>query len=119
MYSRIGNPNRTAFETAIASLEGAKYASAFSSGTAVISAVLGILTAGSHLIASDAIYGGTYENFAKIAQKHGIETTITDLRDPTHIAGLFKSNTKVRPFLFIFLIDYGYLLFLLLSKNGN
>ncbi|KAI9484378.1 cystathionine gamma-lyase [Zychaea mexicana] len=94
-YTRAGNPNRNAFETAIASLEGAEYASAFSSGTAVTSAVLSILPAGSHLIASDALYGGTYESFAKIASKHGIETTIADLRNPHDIAGLFKPNTKM------------------------
>ncbi|KAI9268975.1 Cys/Met metabolism PLP-dependent enzyme-domain-containing protein [Phascolomyces articulosus] len=94
-YTRAANPNRNAFETAIASLEGAEYASAFSSGTAVITAILSILPAGSHLIASDAIYGGTYEAFSKIAIKQGIETTIIDLREPSHLTKLLKPNTKL------------------------
>ncbi|KAI8143258.1 Cys/Met metabolism PLP-dependent enzyme-domain-containing protein [Fennellomyces sp. T-0311] len=95
VYSRDGNPNRSAFEAAIASLEGAKFAAAFASGIAVTSAVLTILDSGSHLIASDALYGGTYQAFTKVAKKHGLETTVADLRDARDIVALFKPNTKM------------------------
>ena len=59
-YARSGNPNRTLLEEKLARLEGGKYAFAYASGIAAISAVLLTLNAGDHVILPDDVYGGTF-----------------------------------------------------------
>lgn len=60
MYTRLGNPNQTAVEELIASLEGAEAGQACSSGMAAISsALLAEVNSGDHIIAAKDIYGGT------------------------------------------------------------
>lgn len=57
-YARSGNPNRTLLEEKLARLEGGKYAFAYASGIAAISAVLLTLNAGDHVVLPDDVYGG-------------------------------------------------------------
>ena len=76
-YSRAGNPNRTDFETAIAALEHAKYALAYSSGSATTANILQSLAAGSHVISVSDVYGGTHRYFTQVAQAHGVSVTFT------------------------------------------
>src|SRR4051794_19031663 len=59
-YGRHGNPTRTALETCLASLEGAAYCLAFSSGMAAIDACLRLLKPGDHIVLAEDLYGGTY-----------------------------------------------------------
>lgn len=68
-YSRTGNPTRAAYEACIASLESGKWGFAFASGMAAIATVLDLLDAGSHVIAMDDLYGGTYRIFEKVRAK--------------------------------------------------
>lgn len=89
-YSRSSNPNRDNFETAVAALEHAKYALAFSSGSATTAVILQSLAAGSHVISVSDVYGGTHRYFTQVAQAHGVKVTFTpeievDIRD--HITG--------------------------------
>jgi cystathionine gamma-lyase len=76
-YSRAANPNRDNFERAIAALEHAKYALAFSSGSATTAVVLQSLAAGSHVISVSDVYGGTHRYFTKVAKAHGVKVTFT------------------------------------------
>lgn len=76
-YSRSSNPNRHNFETAIAALEHAKHALAFSSGSATTAIVLQSLAAGSHVISVSDVYGGTHRYFTQCAQAHGVKVTFT------------------------------------------
>lgn len=76
-YSRSGNPNREAFETAVASLEQAKYGIGFSSGSAATATILQSLAMGSHVVAISDVYGGTYRYLTKVASTHGVEVTFT------------------------------------------
>jgi cystathionine gamma-lyase len=76
-YSRSSNPNRNNFETAVAALEHAKYALAFSSGSATTAVVLQSLAAGSHVISVSDVYGGTHRYFTQVAQAHGVNVTFT------------------------------------------
>ena len=59
-YSRSSNPNRDNFEEAVAAIEHAKYALAFSSGSATTAIILQSLAAGSHVISVSDVYGGTH-----------------------------------------------------------
>lgn len=74
-YSRSANPNRDNFETAVASLESAKYAIALSSGSATTALVIQSLPIGSHIISGGDVYGGTHRYFTKVANHHGVEAT--------------------------------------------
>ncbi|KAJ6445729.1 cystathionine gamma-lyase [Purpureocillium lavendulum] len=76
-YSRSSNPNRTNFEAAVAALEHARYALAFSSGSATTANILQSLAAGSHVISVSDVYGGTHRYFTQVAKAHGVKVTFT------------------------------------------
>lgn len=85
-YSRSSNPNRDHFETAVAAIEHAKHALAFSSGSATTALILQSLAAGSHVISVSDVYGGTHRYFTQVAKAHGVKVTFTpeievDIRD--------------------------------------
>jgi cystathionine beta-lyase/cystathionine gamma-synthase len=89
-YSRTGNPTRTALERNIASLEGAKFGLAYSSGMAAIANIITLLKNGDHVICCNDVYGGTYRLFEKIiAPKVGIKFDFVELTD--------AANLKIRP----------------------
>ena len=94
-YSRSDNPTRTAYQTCLAALEGAKHALAFSSGLAATDAILHQLRPGDHVVASDDGYGGTFRIFDKVYRKHGIDFTFVDLRDHAKAEAAFKPTTKL------------------------
>ncbi|KAI4094295.1 MAG: hypothetical protein L6R37_007285 [Teloschistes peruensis] len=76
-YVRSSNPNRENFETAIAALEHARYALAFSSGSATTATVLQSLAAGSHVVSVSDVYGGTHRYFTQVASAHGVQVTFS------------------------------------------
>ena len=76
-YSRSSNPNRDNFEEAIAALEHARYALAFSSGSATTATILQSLAAGSHVVSVSDVYGGTHRYFTKVAAAHGVQVTFS------------------------------------------
>lgn len=94
-YSRSGNPTRAALETALASLEGAKYGLAFSSGLAASTAVLQLLKPGDHLIASDDVYGGTYRLFERVFKPWGITTSFVPVEDLINIEKYVQDSTRM------------------------
>lgn len=76
-YSRSSNPNRDNFEKAVAALEHAKYALAFSSGSATTANILQSLASGSHVVSVSDVYGGTHRYFTQVAKAHGVKVTFT------------------------------------------
>ncbi len=76
-YSRSSNPNRDNFEAAVAALEHARHALAFSSGSATTATILQSLAAGSHVISVSDVYGGTHRYFTQVAKAHGVRVTFT------------------------------------------
>ncbi|KAI9769687.1 MAG: cystathionine gamma-lyase cys3 [Geoglossum simile] len=76
-YSRSGNPNRDNFEKAVAALEHARYALAFSSGSATTATILQSLASGSHVVSVSDVYGGTHRYFTKVAAAHGVQVTFS------------------------------------------
>ncbi|KKA27247.1 hypothetical protein TD95_003174 [Thielaviopsis punctulata] len=93
-YSRSSNPNRDNFEAAVAALEGAKYALAYSSGSATTANVLQSLAQGSHVISVADVYGGTHRYFTKVANAHGVEVSFTPTIE-ADIAALIRPETKL------------------------
>src|ERR1700752_584248 len=68
-YGRSHNPTRWAFERCVADLQGGAQAFAFASGLAALSTVLELIDAGSHVVASDDLYGGSFRLFDKVRQR--------------------------------------------------
>ena len=96
IYSRMGNPTVEAMENSIAALEGGYGALACGSGMAAVHTVLAsMLSAGDHLICSDAVYGPTCVLVDTILTRFGIECTIVDTSDLKAVEAAMKPNTKV------------------------
>ncbi|EMC93166.1 hypothetical protein BAUCODRAFT_229484 [Baudoinia panamericana UAMH 10762] len=93
-YVRSSNPNRWNFERCIASLERAKYALAFSSGSATTATILQSLAAGSHVVSVSDVYGGTHRYFTKVASAHGVRVAFTPSIE-LDIEGLITPETKL------------------------
>ncbi|MBA5687797.1 O-acetylhomoserine aminocarboxypropyltransferase [Rugamonas apoptosis] len=96
VYSRISNPTNAVLEERIAALEGGVAAIATASGQAAMH--LGLATiagAGSHIVASRALYGGSHNMLAYTLKRFGIETTFVDPRDIDAWRAAIRPNTKV------------------------
>lgn len=96
VYSRISNPTNAVLEERIAALEGGVGGIAVASGQAAMH--LGLATiagAGSHVVASRALYGGSQNLLAYTMKRFGIETTFVDPRDIDAWRNAIKPNTKV------------------------
>lgn len=95
-YSRSQNPTREALERCVADLEGGKRGYAFASGLAGMSTVLELLDAGSHIIASDDLYGGSFRLFERVRKRSaGHEISFIDMTDPQAIRAALRPNTKM------------------------
>ena len=95
-YSRTQNPTRMAYERCIASLEGGRHGYAFASGLAAVSTVLELLDSGSHVLAMDDLYGGTYRLFERVRRRSaGLDFTFLDLNDTTALKAALKPNTRM------------------------
>jgi len=95
VYSRISNPTNAVLEERIAALEGGVAGIAVASGQAALH--LGLTTiagAGSHIVASRALYGGSQNLLAYTLKRFGIETTFVDPRDPDAWRAAIRPNTK-------------------------
>ena len=90
-YARFGNPTVTQFEEAIATLEGAESALAFSSGMGALSSVvLALCSQGSHIVAQNNIYGATLSFLQGPCARFGIETTLVDPTVPGSFAAAVR-----------------------------
>ncbi|VEB44468.1 Cystathionine beta-lyase [Chromobacterium violaceum] len=95
-YSRSQNPTREALERAVAELEGGIRGYAFGSGLAAISTVLELLPAGSHLIAVNDLYGGTYRLFEKVRKASAnLEVTYVASEDSAALEAAIRPNTRM------------------------
>lgn len=95
-YARSQNPTRSALEACVADLESGERGFAFASGLAAISTLLDILPMGSHIIACDDLYGGSFRLFDKVRKiSAGLELTLVDMNDPATIEAAIKPNTRM------------------------
>ncbi len=95
-YGRTHNPTRMAFERCVADLENGVQGFAFASGLAASATILDTLDTGSHVIALDDLYGGSYRLFENVRKRSaGLEFTFMDMTDPSKIVAAIKPNTKM------------------------
>jgi cystathionine gamma-lyase len=95
-YGRSHNPTRFAFERCVADLEGGAQAFAFASGLAAISTVLELVDAGSHVVSSDDLYGGSFRLFDKVRQRSaGLRFSYADLTDPKNLLAALRPDTRL------------------------
>jgi O-acetylhomoserine (thiol)-lyase len=95
IYTRIMNPTQDVLEKRVAALEGGIAALAVASGqTAVTYAIQTITEAGDNIIASTALYGGTYNLLAHTLPQFGVTTRFADPRNLASFEALFDDKTK-------------------------
>eukprot|EP00930_Biecheleria_cincta_P075188 TRINITY_DN62363_c0_g1_i1.p1 TRINITY_DN62363_c0_g1~~TRINITY_DN62363_c0_g1_i1.p1 ORF type:complete len:439 (-),score=67.35 TRINITY_DN62363_c0_g1_i1:8-1324(-) len=93
-YSRCGNPTRSAYESALADLEGGCFCTATASGMAATALALEMLTPGSHVVVMQAVYGGTHRLFEKVRRRSmGLDFTYVDLNDADKVCASLRPST--------------------------
>ena len=96
IYTRLNNPTNDILEQRLAKLEGGIGAVVTASGTAAIStALLTLLKAGDHIVASNSLYGGTYNLLNVTLPRLGITTTFVDPSNPDNFLNAAQENTRV------------------------
>ena len=95
IYTRINNPTNDILEQRLATLEGGIAAVVTASGTAAISTtLLVLLKSGDHIVASNSLYGGTYNLLNVTLPRLGITTTFVDPADPNNFGKAVQDNTR-------------------------
>jgi O-acetylhomoserine (thiol)-lyase len=96
LYSRISNPTTAVLEERIAALEGGVGAVCTASGQAALHlAVVTLMDAGSHIVSSQSVYGGSHNLFTHTLPRFGIETTFVDPRDPQAFRDAIRPSTRL------------------------
>ena len=96
IYARFTNPTVTAFQERLAALEGAETCVATASGmAAILATVMGLLSAGDHVVASRSIFGSTVQLFNNILKRFGVETTFVSATDTAEWRAAVQPNTKL------------------------
>ncbi len=95
IYTRINNPTNDVLEQRLAALEGGIAAVVTASGTsAIATSLLTLLKAGDHIVASNSLYGGTYNLLSVTLPRHGITTTFVDPSNPENFNKAAQENTR-------------------------
>lgn len=95
-YSRTQNPTRMAYERCIADLEDGVQGFAFASGLAAAATVLDLLPSGSHIVAMDDLYGGTFRLFERVRrQSAGLDFGFVDLSNTDLLEAAIRPNTRM------------------------
>lgn len=95
-YARTHNPTRFAFERCVADLEGGRSGFAFASGLATTATILDLLDTGSHVVAMDDLYGGTYRLFERVKKRAaGLSFSFVDLSDIAALEAAIQPNTRM------------------------
>ncbi|WP_271393684.1 O-acetylhomoserine aminocarboxypropyltransferase/cysteine synthase family protein [Aequorivita sinensis] len=95
IYSRLNNPTCDVLEKRLAALEGGIGAVTTASGVAAVStALLTLLRAGDHIVASSSLYGGTFNLLNVTLTRLGITTSFVDASNPRNFGNAVKENTR-------------------------
>lgn len=96
IYSRFTNPTVTMFQNKLAALEGAEQCVATSSGmSAILACVMGLCSAGDHIVASRSIFGTSVQLFSNILGRWGLQVTFVSLTNPDEWQAAVTSKTKL------------------------
>lgn len=95
IYTRLMNPTTNVLETRVTELEGGVAGVAVASGMAAITyAIQAVAQKGDHIVASSTLYGGTHTLFTHTLPKYGIDVTLVDTTEVSHIENALQDNTK-------------------------
>ena len=95
-YARTQNPTRMAFERCVADLESGRQGFAFASGLAASATLLDALPAGSHIVALDDLYGGTYRLFERVRKTSAnLTVTFTDMGERAKLEASIRPDTRM------------------------
>lgn len=95
-YSRTQNPTRHAYERCLADLESGKYGFAFASGMAAIGTILELFDSGSHVLAMDDLYGGSFRLFDQVRKRSaGLKFTFADLSETSELESHIRPETRM------------------------
>ncbi len=96
IYGRLTNTTQGVFEDRVAALESGVGGLAVASGAAAVTyAITNLAYAGDHVVATDTIYGGTYNLLKHTLSKYGIDTTFVNPDDYDALEAAIKPNTKL------------------------
>ncbi len=96
IYSRFTNPTVTMFQNKLAALERAEQCVATSSGmSAILACVMGLCSAGDHVVASRSIFGTSVQLFSNILKRWGLNVTFVSLTDPSEWQAAVTEKTKL------------------------
>ena len=95
-YARSQNPTRFAYERCVADLESGRHGFAFASGMAAIATVLEVIDSGSHVLAMDDLYGGSFRLFDQVRRRSaGLTFSFADLSDPKALEAHLRPETRM------------------------
>ena len=95
IYGRLGNPTEDVFERRVAALEGGVAALAVASGTAAVTyALQNILLPGTHIVAADNLYGGSFNLITHTLHAQGVKNTIVNFRDLQALEAAITPDTR-------------------------
>ncbi|MEO6517893.1 MAG: cystathionine gamma-synthase [Pseudoxanthomonas sp.] len=95
-YSRTHNPTRFAYERCAAALEGGSRGFAFASSMAATSTILELLDSGSHVVAMDDLYGGSYRLFERVRRRTaGLDFSYVDMTDMAALEAAIRPETRL------------------------
>ena len=95
-YARTRNPTRDALEACLAELEGGRAGFAFASGMAAIGTVLELLDSGSHVVAMDDLYGGSYRILERVRKRSAnLKASFVDLSSVENFERAIKPETRM------------------------
>jgi O-succinylhomoserine sulfhydrylase len=96
IYSRFTNPTVTIFQDKLAAMEGAEQCVATASGmSAILACVMGLCSAGDHVVASQSIFGTSVQLFTNILKRWGLAVTLVSLTDPDDWQAAITPKTKL------------------------
>lgn len=95
IYGRLGNPTEDVFERRVAALEGGVAALAVASGAAAVTyALQNILLPGTHIVAADNLYGGSFNLITHTLHAQGVKNTIVNFRDLEALEAAITPDTR-------------------------
>ena len=94
-YTRSANPTREILENNLATIEGGRFGTCFSSGMSAVDSVLKLLKMGDHVVCSDDVYGGVSRHFNNILVNYGLTFTYVDSSNPKNVENAIRSETKL------------------------
>jgi cystathionine gamma-lyase len=95
-YARTANPTRGAWERCIANLESGTQGFAFASGMAATSTLLELIDAGSHIVAMNDLYGGTFRVFERVRRRSAnLDISFVDLTQQSNLVQAVRPQTRM------------------------